>query len=253
VSTSTTRAATATLDDISDKYKTVMHTLVDAINDGIGIVKQSIDVYRDEFQRLVMGRISTQEDQIEMMRQLQQISRLVSIVKAVDEFKKAGSSISRFCNKGPDNALAQVAKQLKKDSANGMYDFYRATDEEGNPLMVVVPGGAKVLVSGIDLENLGDDEFGNGDIDLASVTKTVSFNDLNEVDKLNREGIVPDLGNLDSKVIELDHGFTPGSELDLHFKSSYAIISNEFCSKSAISFGSSDTVKKWAETLWQKK
>jgi hypothetical protein len=70
---------------------------------------------------------------------------------------------------------------------------------------------------------------------------------------MNRDGFVHDLGNIDGKNIELSMANATGSELDLHFKTSYAIISNEFCSKSAIAFGSSDTVKKWAENLWQKR
>lgn len=252
--TKLTTQSRVALDNMSRAYTSILQDLVDAVNDGVGIVKQSIDIYRDEFQRILLGRISTQADQAEFTRMLQKIMRLTSIVNAVMEFKKAGFSLKKFCEQGDEAALAQVAKQIKANDSQGMYDFYSATDSEGNPLMVITTGGAKVSVTGIDFDAIGDDALiGDATVTLDSIKKTVSFNDLNEVDKLNREGIVPSLGNIDSKIIELDNGFKAGSELDLHFKTSYAIISNEFCSKSAISYGSSDTVKKWAETLWQEK
>lgn len=244
------------LNNLEKAQRSILSDLTDAINDGMGIIKQSIDIYRDEFQRLLLGRISTQEDQIEFTKLVQQFARLGSVVGTVMSLKKNGLfNIKRLCEgeKGPTNALAQLAKGLKENDNNGMFDFYQAQDAEGNPLIVIAPGGAKVNVSSVDFSNVGDDQlFGDSSVDLASVTKTVSFNDLNEVDKLNREGIVPDLGNIDGKQIELSAGLKEGSELDLHFKTSYAIISNEFCSKSGIEFGSSDSVKNWAAGLWQK-
>lgn len=248
--TTVTQQTRFALNNMEKAYKSILGDLVDAVNDGISLVKQSVDIYREEFQRMVMGRVTTQEDQIEFTRMLQNIARLQSIVRAVYDFKKAGFNLKKFCDRGSDNALAQIAKQLKT-SNNGMFDFYQATDSDGNALMVIAPGGAKLSVTGIDFDAIGDDSL-IGVTSIDSLKKTVSFNDLNEVDKLNREGIVPDLGNIDSKNIELDNGFRQGSELDLHFKTSYAIISNEFCSKSAIDFGSSDTVKQWAANLWQK-
>lgn len=244
------------LDNMERSFNSVINDLTAAINDGIGIIKQSIDIYREEFQRLLLGRVTTQQDQIEFTRLLQNITRLMSIVKAVNDFKKAGWNLKKFCERGEENALAQIAKSLKTNdgsSTSGMFDFYKAKDADGNPLIVIAPGGARLSVSSVDFDPLnGDALFGDSTVDLDSITKTVTFNDLNEVDKMNREGIVPDLGNIDSKNIEVHISTTSGSELDLHFKNSYAIISNEFCSKSAISFGSSDTVKKWAENLWQK-
>lgn len=231
-----------------------MGDLVDSVNEGINIVKDSIDIYRDEFQRLILGRIDTQADQLEFTKQLQKIMRIVSIVRAVHDFSKVGLNLKKLCEMGEESTLSQVAKQLKTENSSSMFDFYQATDSEGNPLMVIAPGGAKLTVTGIEFDETGSDLLtGDSLINLESARTTVSFNDLNEVDKLNREGIVPNLGNIDAKLIELENRFSSGSELDLHFKSSYAIISSEFCSKSAISFGSSDTVKKWAETLWQEK
>ena len=238
------------LNNMEKAYKSTLSDLVDAVNDGVGLIQQSISVYREEFQRLLLGRINTQEDQIEFTKTLQKIARLTSIVGAVKDFKKAGKNLKKMCEQGNGTAMSQVAKQLK-DSNAGMFDFYEAQDSDGNSLMVIAPGGARLIVNGIDFDKLGDDSL-IGDTTLDSIKTSVSFNDLNEVDKLNKEGILPNLGNIDSKIIELDNGFKQGSELDLHFKQSYAIISNEFCSKSAIDFGSSDTVKQWAANLWQK-
>jgi hypothetical protein len=176
----------------------------------------------------------------------------MSVVHTILELKKRGSSLKKLCGIGEQNALSQVAQGISSNG-NGMFNFYQAQDSEGRPLMVIAPGGAKVNVSSIDFSDVKDDAlFGDSSFDLDAVTKTVSLNDLNEVEKLNREGIVPDLGNIDGKLIELSNKTKVGSELDLHFKNSYAIISSEFCSKSAISFGSSDTVKQWAASLWQK-
>ena len=250
---SMTRATQDALNNLEISYKSIISDLTKAVNDGINIVQQSIDIYRQEFQRLVMGRVTTQQDQIEYAKLLQEIARLGSIVKAVSDFKKAGMNLKKFCERGAENALSQVAKGIKENDNQSMFDFYQAQDGEGNPLILIAPGGATVNVSSIEFNDIQDDAlFADASFDLDAVTKTVSFNDLNEVDKMNREGIVPNLGNIDSKKIELSNNLRVGSELDLHYKTSYAIISNEFCSKSAISFGSSDTVKQWAASLWQK-
>jgi hypothetical protein len=251
---SVTRQTRLALDNFENSFKSIIGDLTDAVNDGINLVKQSIDIYREEFQRLILGRVTTQQDQIEFTRLLQKIARLKSIVSAVADFKKAGQNMQKFCERGPANALGQIAKGIKENDNSGMFDFYNAVGSDGQPLILIAPGGAKVNVSSIEFENIKDDAlFGDATFDLDSVTKTQTFNDLGEVDRLNREGIAPDLGNIDSKKIEISSNIRVGSELDLHFKNSYAIISNEFCSKSAINFGSSDTVKKWAEDLWQKK
>lgn len=250
---SITRQSQLALDNFERSFKSIIGDLTDAINDGINIVKQSIDIYREEFQRLLLGRVTTQQDQIEFTRMLQKIMRLVNVVQTVNQFKNAKISLKKFCEQGADNALNQVVKGLKGNDTQGMFDFYNATDSEGNPLILIAPGGAKVSVSSIEFDDIKDDAlFADASFDLDAVTKTVTFNDLNEVDQLNRQGITPNLGNIDSKKIELSNNFKVGSELDLHFKTSYAIISNEFCSKSAINFGSSDTVKQWASSLWQK-
>jgi hypothetical protein len=246
------RSGRAAIDNFQMSFKSLIGNLVDKVNSGINLVKDSIDVYREELQRLILGRISTQEDQIEFTRFLQEISQLMSVVHTILELKKRGSSLKKLCGIGEQNALSQVAQGISSNG-NGMFNFYQAQDSEGRPLMVIAPGGAKVNVSSIDFSDVKDDAlFGDSSFDLDAVTKTVSLNDLNEVEKLNREGIVPDLGNIDGKLIELSNKTKVGSELDLHFKNSYAIISSEFCSKSAISFGSSDTVKQWAASLWQK-
>lgn len=242
------------LNNFEKSSKSLIGDLTDAINDGINIIKQSVEIYRDELLRLMLGRVSNQQDQIEYARLVQRISRLISIVSAVENMKKANYNMKRFCEGGPEKALQEVVKRVKDNqSLSGeLVDFYQAQNADGDPLIVMAPGGAKLGVSSIEFEDLGNDALLDGISDIDSVTKTVTFNDLNEVDRLNREGIVPDLGNIDSKKIEINADVKVGSALDLHFKTSYAIISNEFCSKSAINFGSSDTVKKWAEGLWQK-
>jgi hypothetical protein len=248
-----TRATQDSLNNFQESFKSQISNLTEAINAGTNMVQQSIDIYREEFQRLVLGRITTQEDQIEFTKLIQKIARLVSIVQTVQKFQESGQNLKKLCQKGSESALSQIAKGLKENDQQSMFNFYQAVDNEGNPLILIAPGGATVTVSSIEFNDIQDDQlFADANFDLDAVTKTVSFNDLNEVDKMNREGIVPNLGNIDSKKIELSNNLKVGSELDLHYKTSYAIISNEFCSKSAISFGSSDTVKQWAASLWQK-
>ena len=252
-----TSNATAAIDNLERAQKSIITDLTEAINDGIGIVKQSIDIYREEFMRIMLGRMSNQSDQIEFTRMIQKFMRLISMVNAVQKLSKGGLlNFKKFCKKGPGKALSEAVKGIKAaENQSGMpFDFLEATDADGQPLIVIVPSGAKVNVSGVDYGdmNLSEDMFGDSSVNLNSIVKTVSFNDLNEVHKMNKDGIIPDLGDISSKNIEIDAGVRAGSDLDLHFKTSYAIISNEFCSKSAIDFGSSDTVKKWAANLWQK-
>ena len=250
-----TRATQNALNNLETSYQSLIGKLTNKVNEGINMIQTSIDIYRDEFQRLLLGRVSTQQDQLEFTRMIQEIMSITSIVRVVNDFLLQGLSISKLCktSAGEAGVLSNVVQGLKKQDNQNMFDFYQALDSEGKPLIVITPNGTTLNLSSVEFdENMEDGLFADANINLDSVTKTVSFNDLGEVDKLNREGIVPDLGNIDGKLIELSTKTRAGSELDLHFKSSYAIISNEFCSKSAINFGSSDTVKQWAASLWQK-
>lgn len=250
---SVSRQTRFALDNMEKSYRSLIGELTGAVNDGINVIKQAIDLYREELQRIVLGRVSTQQDQLEYARLIQGIIRLSSVISTVYDMKNMGNNLKKFCEKGPHTALGQIAKGIKQNSPSDLFDFYNAVNAEGQPLMVIAPAGAKLSVTGIEFNNDETDElFADGRIDLDSVTKTTSFNDLGEVDRLNREGVAPDLGNIDSKKIEISTDLRTGSELDLHFRNSYAIISNDFCSKSAINFGSSESVKKWAEGLWQK-
>jgi len=86
---------------------------------------------------------------------------------------------------------------------------------------------------------------------IDDVQTTATFNDLNEADNLNRKGVMLDLGNIDGKdlKVQFNDAKEKKTSLDLRAEQSYVIIKNNFCSKSPLSFGSSESVRQWAELL----
>lgn len=208
--------------------------LVGTVNEGISIVKQTIDIYRDELQRIILGRVSTQEDQIEFTRSIQKIQRSLSLVKLIYDLAIKGQKLSDFCNTNSGNAvLSQIAK-----AANIPNDFYTGTDDNGNSVLVTTPSGATVTVSTINLNPTSGNQI-----------DTITLNNLGNVNQLNQAGVLPNLGNIDGANIQIDLGLKAGGNLDLHFKSSYSIMKNDFCSKSPFNFGSAESVAAWATKL----
>lgn len=231
--------------------KSIIYQITLGLNQGIQVVRDSLDFYRQELERTILGRVSTQEDQVELARTLQQIQRWISIVNALIKLKQNGWNLEEMCNRGNNSdALGAFVGQFKTEPTGGNFNFFKGTDPNGNELLVVAPGGAQVNVTSVDFEDVGSDDL-LGDVQLEDVQNTATFNDLNEADELNRRGVLADLGNIgDSDItITLDDATDQKSSLDLRAERSYVIIKNDFCSKSPLNVGSADKVRQWAETL----
>lgn len=231
--------------------KSIIYQITLGLNQGIQVVRDSLDFYRQELERTILGRVATQEDQVELARTLQQIQRWISIVNALIKLKQNGWSLEEMCSRGNNSdALGAFVGAFKTEPTGGNFNFFKGTDPNGNELLVVAPGGAKVDVTSVDFDDIGSDDL-LGDVQLEDVQNTATFNDLNEADELNRRGVLADLGNIgDSDItITLDDAGDQKSSLDLRAERSYVIIKNDFCSKSPLNVGSADKVRQWADNL----
>jgi hypothetical protein len=237
------------LDEAKESLRSIFKQLTKGMNQGIQVVRDNLEMYRVELERTITDRIQTQQDQIELARSIQTIQRYVSIVNAVVNLKSTGDLFDK-CNGSSSDALGGFVSAFKQEPSGGNYNFYKGTDAEGQELMVIAPGGTTVNVTSVEFEDVGSDELLR-EASLNEVQNTATYGDLNEADKLNRKGVLLDLGNLDNKEITLKSNDADGNKTELDYKAqhSYVIIKNNFCNKAALNFGSSDTVRKWTEQL----
>jgi hypothetical protein len=243
--------ATKKAKEFKKSIQSSIYQMTLSLNQGIQGIKDTLEMYRIELERTITGRVQTQEDLIELTRNIQQIQRWISIVNALIKLKKSGGSLSEICKRGTStDALGAFAGEFKKQPNGDSMDFYGATDDEGNELLVIAPGGTTVNVTSIEFEDLGSDAL-LGQATLNDVQKTVSYNDLNEANKLNKKGMLLDLGNISGKdlTVSLSDAGANKTDLDLRAERSYVIIKNDFCSKSPFKTGTSDSIRKWAENI----
>lgn len=248
--TTTLEDSKEAIEDAGEAVKSIIYQVTFGINQGIQLIRDTLEMYRTELERTITGRIQTQEDQIELARTLQQIQRWVSIVNALIKLKKNGWNLEELCDRGTNrDAMGAFVGAFKTEPVGGNFNFYSGTDNNGNDLMVIAPGGAKIDVTSIDFEDIGEDDLFN-EVQLDDVQTTATFNDLNEADELNRKGVLLDLGNISDKdiTVRLDDATSEKTDLDLRAANSYVIIKNDFCSKSPIK-GTSSTVRQWADNL----
>ena len=239
------------LEDTKEYLKQMVAGLVNVGNQGIDMVRATFEMYRTELERVIMGRISTQEDQIELARSIQKIQRYISIINAIMKLRKTGKLFDKCKAKdGGSKAMGDFVAAYKSEPDGGNFNFYQATDNLGNDLMVIAPGGTKLNVTGLELEDTGNDELFN-QATIKDVQTVATFNDLNEAHEMNKQGVLLNIGNISGKDIsvQLPDAKQKKSSLDYKVESSYVIIKNDFCSKSPYNFGSSETVKNWIKTL----
>jgi hypothetical protein len=220
------------------------------VNTGIQSVKDTLTMYRLELERLFTGRVQSQEDLIQLTRDIQQLQRWMSIVNALIKLKNKNGNLREICKRGnSSDALGAFVGEFKNSASGAGMDFYKATDDEGNELMVVAPSNALVTLTSVDFDNIDVDNLGLATIN--DVQNVASFNDLQEADKLNRKGMMLDLGNISGKdiAVKLNDASANKTDLDLKAERSYVIIKNDFCSKAPFKTGTSDSIRKWAENV----
>ncbi len=235
------------VDAFKDSFKSIIADVVGMGNNGIQMIRDTFEMYRSELERLILGRVSTQEDQIALARDLQRLQRYMSMIRALMKINKLRDK----CKKGNDSdAMGAFVSAYKTEPGSSGFDFYQGKDSSGNSLMVIAPGGTTLSVTSLEFDQLGNDEL-LGDVTIDDVQTTATFNDLNEAEEMNRKGILLDLGNIDEKDIKvnLKDAGNEKTSLDLRAEQSYVIIKNDFCSKSPLNFGSSESVRQWAELL----
>lgn len=242
------------LEKSKNAVKSMFSGLTKGLNQSIQIVRDNLNMYRVELERTITGRIQTQEDQVELAKAIQKIQRWVSIVDAIGRLKSTGDLFDKCNGEDPNAAIGSFVSSFKEGD-NSNQDWYQGTDADGSPIMIVAPAGSTLNVTSVDFEEIrGDELFGEATIGTGEdgdIQKTATYNDLNEADKLNRKGVLLDIGSIKDKEITLkvDDASSRNEEEDYNAKYSYVIIKNNFCSKSALNFGSSDTVRKWTEQL----
>ena len=231
--------------ETKDSLKNSINILVEGILEGKDVINTMFETMKDELLRTVLGRVETQEDQIQLALSIEKFTRLISIANAL--IKLGSDGTSSLCNN--KDAAGSFVGQLRKETANDRFNFYAATDSEGNDLLIATPGGTKVTVTGFQEDQSQQDLlFEDSLISEESAQSVDIYNELDEANTANQNGVLPDLGNISGKNIELEF-INKDDTSELNVEDNYVIMVNNFCSKSSLNFGSSESVTEWASKL----
>lgn len=236
-----TRENIATVKQSTAYIKDSINLVIQGIYEGQTVVNNFLEAMKDELIRTVVGRVETKEDQIALTLTISKYSRLINIVKTLIELKKNGKSLKEQCENrtAMGNFIGNYRELMQDDNFN----FYHARDLQGNDLLVVTPENTKVKVSGFENEE-GDEDLLFGE-SLTQGEKTSVFNELNETMDLNKKGVLPDLGNIGDKKIEVEFN---DSNMNLNISDNYVIMINDFCSTGS-GENSAASVKNWINNL----
>lgn len=222
--------------------KTGLSDIINSVYEGIDVVNTSIEIMLDELKRTVSERVETQEDQIQLAKTLSKIGRTIGFCKAIGKLMKSGGldELKKQCN--DTMGAANFVSAYKAINPQDGFATYQATDINGDSLIVVTPANTKLTTTGF--EDFSDPQDPLGQSGLLT-EKTSEYNTNNEVHELNKQGVLPDLGNIGEKKLEVEFN---GTGKDLDISNNYVIMVNNFCS----SFGGDGTVsaiKDWAKNL----
>lgn len=197
---------------------------------GRNFINESLTAWQKELQRFLFGRAASNEEMLQGMADLQKLARLIAITNAIIQFYEETKSGGKgLCSgKDPTKSLGYLMTQAisgaKPDSTDaeansGVPQVFSATDESGEPILLVASPGSVVELIGQNetekLENLSKD---------------------------NASGVTPNVGSIANKTIVATDEF--GNKVPV------AISKFNLCGKPSASTAESlDKIKSWASNL----
>jgi len=214
--------ARGSLRDARQGLSSSLYELRNQILNGRQMINDTLRIMREELQRLILGRAATSEEMLEGIRNIQKLARLIGIVKTLGKLAK----IKKRCensNGDPSVALGSfltASKGTKQNNNN--YNVYIGNNNDGEKSLLIASSDA--------ILELADPE----------TDEITQLDNLEEIDKLNRDGLPKDLGNITDKKIT-------ATVPSLGAEAPIAIIALDLCSKSSSTNTDIDAIQQWAQ------
>lgn len=199
-----------------------LYELRSQILNGRRMVNDTLRILREELQRLIFGRAASSEEMMEGLRNIQRVARLIGIVKTLIKLAKGGKLCDNS-NGDPSVALGSFLTANKgTNQTNSYYNVYIGQNDNGDDSLLIAPSDAVLEIEDPEADGL------------------VQLDNLDEIDKLNRDGIPKDIGNITDKRIT-------ATTTDLGFKTPVSVIEFNLCNNSAFSTEADiSKIESWA-------
>lgn len=203
-------------------YSSLFYVRQEAMN-ARRIVNDTLQVFQAELQRIIFGRAQTAEEQFEGARNLQRITRIISIIRTLINIKSLvkDGNLCDNTNGDPSLALGSFMSTYKNsEPAANNHKFYKSSD--GSTLLVAPSDAVLELI----------------DPETESVTQV---DDLEEVEKLNKDGLPKDIGDISNKKVS-------ATSADLGITAPVSVLKLDLCTNSLFSTQPDiDKIMSWAE------
>lgn len=219
--------ARESLRDFRGSLSTSLVELRGQILNGRKMINDTLKLHLEELERMVLGRAATSGEILNGAKEVQKLARLISIVRTLIELGKYG----KLCNNNNNDPNQALGSFLSANSAQGRpsYNIYKGTGEDGEVLLIAN--------SDSQLEVTDKENILSGDSN--STGKTV-YDNLDEIMKLNANGIAQDIGDVSTKDIK-------AFSKDLNVETKVTIMKFDLCNNSNFSTKPDvESIKNWA-------
>jgi len=148
------RRATAPLKEFRASLGDSLHLLREGLTDGTNMINGTMEVLKQEIQRLIQGRAFNTEDRLEGARNIQRLARLIGIIRALIALAKTGD----LC-KGNDGmqAIGSFLRTVSSIGGDlGNHVFYYGKDNKGQERLIVLTDEATLEMEDIEMPDLND-------------------------------------------------------------------------------------------------
>lgn len=211
-----------TLKSAREGINSSLYELRNQILNGRRMINDTLRVMKEELQRLIAGRAATSEEMIEGARNIQRLQRLIGVVNTLIKLANKGK-LCENSNGDPSVALGSFLTANRGTvQNNNYYNVYIGENSSGDKSLLIAPSDAVLELADPETDEIT--QIGN----------------LDEVNKLNRDGIPKDLGNIGDKKIS-------ATVTDLGFQPQISLIEFDLCKNSNLSTAPDvDKIKSWA-------
>lgn len=210
------------LRDARQGLSSSLYELRNQVLNGRRMVNDTLRTLRDELQRLILGRAATSEEMMEGARNIQRVARLIGVVKTLIKLADKGKLCDNS-NGDPSVALGSfLTANRGTDQNNNYYNVYIGQNDGGDSSLLIAPSDAVLELADPETE------------------KITQLDNLDEIDKLNRDGIPVDVGDLSNKKVT-------ASVTDLGFQVPVSVIEFNLCRGSNLSTKANvSKIEDWA-------
>lgn len=209
------------LRDVRNGIASGLYELRGQALNGRRMINDTLRVVREEINRLVSGRAATSTEMLEGVRNIQRVSRLIGLCRVMLKIAN-GQNICDNSNNDPSVALGSFLTANKSVTPNdGYYNVYIG-QRNGENQLLIAPSGAELEVAAAESD------------DITQLTN------LDEINKLNADGIPGELGDITDKKIT-------GKVQDLGVEVPVTVVEFDLCTNKDFSGNPRiDDIESWA-------